>query len=89
MAPPGTRQETLVFSGGTLQAVYSVDGAAEERYTATVTTSSGSFGAITIHLTCSVSAPSASLNTTTVYTATATELRIGAEANEVSTYLKQ
>jgi hypothetical protein len=88
-APPGTRKETLVFNGGTLKAVYSIDGAAEERYTATFATPAGSFGEIEIHLSCFVSAPSASLNSNTAYTATATELRVVADANEVSTYSKR
>ena len=88
LAPRGTRQETLVFSGGTLEAVYRVDNGAEERYTATFATQAGSFGEIDVHLTCSASAPSASLNMSTAYAATATELRLVADANEVSTYTK-
>jgi hypothetical protein len=88
-APAGTRKETLVFSGGTLEAVYSINGAAEERYTATFETPSGFSGQISIHLTCFASAPSAALNMTTGYTATATEIQVSADAFEVSTYTKQ
>jgi len=88
-APAGTRQETLMFSSGSLvEAVYRVDGGAEERYTATFSTPAGSFGDLETHLVCSVSAPSTPLNSSVAYTATATELRLTADANEVSTYTK-
>ena len=88
-APAGTRKETLIFSGGTLQAVYSIDGAAEERYTASFTTPSASFGDIQTHLTCFASAPNTALNSETAYIATATELRILTDLMQASTYTKQ
>jgi hypothetical protein len=88
-APAGTRKETLMFGGGMLQAVYSIDGGAEERYTASFTTPAASFGDIQIHLTCFASAPSTSLNSETAYTATATELRILTGGMQASTYTKQ
>jgi hypothetical protein len=88
-APAGTRKETLIFGGGTLQSVYSIDGAAEESYTASFTTPPASFGDIQIHLTCFASAPNTALNSETAYTATATELQILTDLMQASTYTKQ
>jgi hypothetical protein len=86
--PPGTRRETLVFAGNQMNAVFTLNGAAEERYAATYEVPAGFPNNITIRLTC-MGAPDVALNTTTAFTATATEFRLGTDTAEISTYTKQ
>lgn len=88
---PGTRKETFVFTGGDhLQAVFSVDGAPDETYSATLSMTGGY---LTIATSCNHT-QSVALNTTTAYTATATDFRVltgdgSGNTTEVSTYTKQ
>ena len=71
-----------------MNAVFSLNGAAEERYTATYDVPAGFPNVIDIKLTC-LGAPDLALNSETGFTATATEFRLGTDLTEISTYTKQ
>lgn len=86
-APSGTRKETFLVAGNQLNAVFSVDGGAEERYTATLEMNTGTPYALTLNVSCT--APDVTGRSTTFYEATATDLRIGTDLMEISTYTKQ
>jgi hypothetical protein len=87
---PGTRKETYAFTGGNhLEAVFSIDGAPDETYSATLSITGGY---ITIVTSCNQT-HSIALNTSTAYIATDTDFRIfsgdGGNTTEVDTYTKQ
>ena len=63
------------------------DGGAEERYTATLEMHVGAPYELTLNVSCT--APDVSGLITTFYEATATDLRIGTDLMEISTYTKQ
>ena len=85
--PSGTRKETFLVAGNQLNAAFSVDGGAEERYTATLEMHVGAPYELTLNVSCT--APDVTGLRTTFYEATATDLRIGTDLMEISTYTKQ